>query len=294
MRQDLLDELVWREIVMLLENPSLIQAELDRRLAAARNANPTKHREEVLRREIARIQKSTERLMTAYQEDLLSLDDLRRRMPELRKREKASHAELHSMVNQVADREAYLRLAETLTSFLTRLRSASKTLDVEQRQHIVRLLVKEILVADDTIVIRHSIPTLNNSPIGGGTSSSSNGRQIADAGGYLLRKGSQDPTLRRPPFPPDEAPIRHPHRCLQPSLDVHQHPRAIRMFTHRPHEQICIDAVEEGLDIKIKNPGMAPASLPRHTDRIERRFAGPGIRRNPYGTEAPQGVPGTV
>jgi site-specific DNA recombinase len=190
MRQDLLDELVWREIVKLLENPNLIQAELDRRLAAARNANPTKHREEVLRREIARIQKSMERLMTAYQEDLLSLDDLRRRMPELRKREKASHAELHSMVNQVADREAYLRLAETLTSFLTRLRSASKTLDVEQRQHIVRLLVKEILVDDDTIVIRHSIPTPNNSPIGGGTSSSSNGRQIADATGYLLRKGS--------------------------------------------------------------------------------------------------------
>ena len=90
---------------------------------------------------------------------------------------KASHAELHSMVNQVADREAYLRLAETLTSFLTRLRSASKTLDVEQRQHIVRLLVKEILVDDDTIVIRHSIPTPN----------SPDGRQT----GYLLRKGSR-------------------------------------------------------------------------------------------------------
>jgi site-specific DNA recombinase len=40
-------------------------------------------------------------LMTAYQEDLLSLDDLRRRMPELRKREQASHAELHSMVSQL-------------------------------------------------------------------------------------------------------------------------------------------------------------------------------------------------
>src|SRR6201998_1625950 len=75
-RQDLLDELVWREVVNLLENPSLIQGELDRRLSVARDANPTKQREEVLRRELARVQKSMDRLMTAYQEDLLSLEDL--------------------------------------------------------------------------------------------------------------------------------------------------------------------------------------------------------------------------
>ena len=37
-RQDLLDELVWREVVNLLESPQLIQEELERRLTAARNA----------------------------------------------------------------------------------------------------------------------------------------------------------------------------------------------------------------------------------------------------------------
>ena len=72
-RQELLDELVWREIVKLLESPQLIQEELERRLAAARNAGPAKRREETLQRELARVQKSMERLMTAYQEDLLSL-----------------------------------------------------------------------------------------------------------------------------------------------------------------------------------------------------------------------------
>jgi len=41
-RQDLLDEVVWGEVVRLLENPQLIQSELERRLAAAREADPTK------------------------------------------------------------------------------------------------------------------------------------------------------------------------------------------------------------------------------------------------------------
>jgi Recombinase/Recombinase zinc beta ribbon domain len=72
-RQDLLDEVVWREILKLLESPHLIQEELERRLAAARSASPVKQREENLQREFARVRKSMERLMTAYQEDLMSV-----------------------------------------------------------------------------------------------------------------------------------------------------------------------------------------------------------------------------
>src|SRR5277367_1831745 len=89
-RQDLLDQIVWQEVVRLIEDPTLIQAELDRRLDAARGAEPTKRRQDALERELTRIRKSIERLVTAYQEDLLSLDELRRRMPELRAREQSA------------------------------------------------------------------------------------------------------------------------------------------------------------------------------------------------------------
>ena len=120
-RQDLLDQIVWREVVRLIENPALIQAELDRRLDAARAAEPTKRRQESLERELTRTRKSIERLVTAYQEDLLSLDELRRRMLELRTREQSMRAEMQAILCQAADRMSYLRLAETLTAFLQRL-----------------------------------------------------------------------------------------------------------------------------------------------------------------------------
>ena len=45
-RQDLLDQIVWTEVIRLLEDPTLIQQELDRRLAAARSSDPTKQREQ--------------------------------------------------------------------------------------------------------------------------------------------------------------------------------------------------------------------------------------------------------
>src|SRR6266853_1085440 len=193
-RQDLLDEVVWTEIVRLLEDPQLLQCEIDRRLAAARKADPTKRREEALRRELVRIRRSIDRLLTAYQEGLLSLDELRERMPNLRRREQGDNAELQAIVDQSADRATYLRLAETLTTFLTRLRSSADALDVSERQHVLRLLVKEILVGDDKIIIRHSIPL----PAGPADCSSADHADTTPARpkGYLLRPRSHNPALR--------------------------------------------------------------------------------------------------
>jgi site-specific DNA recombinase len=93
-----------------------------------------------------------DRLHTAYQEDLLSHES-QRRMPELRQCEQTLQTEL-----QTNDRAVHLRLAETLLCFLDGLRTAADTFDIEERQRIVRLVIKDILVSNETIVVRHSIP----------------------------------------------------------------------------------------------------------------------------------------
>jgi site-specific DNA recombinase len=188
-RQDLLDEIVWREVMRLLEDPRLIQEELTRRLEAARTADPMRQREKTLRRDLTRVRRSIERLLTAYQEDLLSLEDLRRRMPDLRQREHSLQAELQSVIDQVMDRAACLRLAETLSAFLARLRSAAETLDVLERQQIVRLLVREILVGDDTIVIRHAIPIPSDPPDDEPPPSPDSPSKPLSGQSYLLRSG---------------------------------------------------------------------------------------------------------
>ena len=189
-RQDLLDQIVWTEVVRLLEDPTLIQQELDRRLAAARLADPSQIREQSLQRELTRVGKVIERLLNAYQEELLSIEQLRERMPLLRQREQTLRAELQAIADQVADRANFLRLAETLTAFLGRLRSAADTLDVVERQRIVRLVVKEILIGDDSIVIRHSIPAGVASPPAGGPATPARPESSSGGQSLLLRSGS--------------------------------------------------------------------------------------------------------
>ena len=181
-RQELLDQIVWAEVIRLLEDPTLIQQELDRRLVAARASDPTRKREQSLQRELTHVGKGVERLLNAYQEGLLSIEQLRERMPVLRQRQQALSAELQAIADQTNDRAAFLRLAETLSAFLARLRSAAETLSVIERQKIVRLLVKDILVGEDTIAIRHSIPI----PLG---SSQNEGSGSSEGRNYLLCKG---------------------------------------------------------------------------------------------------------
>ncbi len=106
-RQDLLDQIVWTEVMRLLEDPALIEQELDRRLAVARAADPTKQREQTMQRELVRVGKGIERLLTAYQEELVSLEQLRERMPALRQREQTLRSELHALAEQTRDRAAY-------------------------------------------------------------------------------------------------------------------------------------------------------------------------------------------
>jgi site-specific DNA recombinase len=188
-RQDLLDEIVWTEVIRLLEGPALIQQELDRRLAVARAADPTRQREQALHRDLLRVGKSIERMLTAYQEDLLSLEQLRERMPLLRQREQTLRTELQAIADQTRERATYLRLAETLSAFLARMRVAAETLDMVERQRIVRLVVKEVLVDDDTIVIRHCIPVPLGPPPGSTPPDSDASDEVDDGRSYLLRTG---------------------------------------------------------------------------------------------------------
>src|SRR5512144_874530 len=271
-RQDLLDQVVWTEVVRLLQDPSLIQNELDRRLAAARTAQPTKQRERALLRDLARTRKSIDRLLTAYQEDLLSLDELRQRMPELRHREHAMQAELQSLVNQVDDRAAYLRLAETISAFLTRLRTSADSLDIQDRQRIVRLVVKEILVGDDAITIRHAIPISPGSP--NDTPPSPRSTRSPTDESYLLRSGRHDPALRRAAalasrHAPPPVVVALFDRRRQPQLDQPQHVPVDNAACHRPHQLAMRDRVEVLGQIGVHHIGVASAQQGVHRlDRV--------------------------
>ena len=186
-RQDYLDDVVWKHVLQLLENPQLIRAEIRRRIKQIQDSSPTKRRKEAIEKEIIRVDKSIEKLLDAYQEGLIRLEELRKRMPGLRRRQGTLNSELNSLEAATANQKGFLRLAENLEDFLTRMRETADSMNLTDRQKILRLLVKEILVDLETIKIKHSIPVT-------GPSSGSGPLERPETPSYLLRSWSHRQT----------------------------------------------------------------------------------------------------
>jgi site-specific DNA recombinase len=243
-RQDYLDQFVWDQIIRLLENDTLMQAEIDRRRETARNTDPLRQRQEALRREQVRLGNNVERLITAYQEGLISLLQLRERMPELTKKSKAVEAELQSLETGAMDHARYLQLAENLSAFREKLHARAKTLDVCERQHILRLLVKEVLVDTESLTIRHSIPIPR----------------------------AQSPAPRESPAPKDTP----PSTSQKPSYLLR--PRGSQSVAGQPLSALCIRFVDAA-DVSER---LLRALCGRCDRPLQERAAGPpGVERHP-------------
>lgn len=157
-RQDYLDQLVWEHVIGLLENPVLISEEIERRHQEARNSGATNRRRETIFKEVTHVKNGMNKLLDAYQEGLIEIEELRRRMPELRKRETALNSQLQSVEAKALEQNHFLGLSMKIEDFLKHLRQSAETLSVLERQKVIRLIVKEVLVGLDKITIKHSIP----------------------------------------------------------------------------------------------------------------------------------------
>ena len=105
-------------------------------------------------------------MVTAFSEQLLTIDELRARMPALRARETGLKDQIAALDAQAADRDAYLRLAGDLEGFLARLRQNSATATTRDRQRVLHAVVQDILIGPGKLTIRHRIPV--REPASGG------------------------------------------------------------------------------------------------------------------------------
>jgi site-specific DNA recombinase len=156
-RQDYLDTVVWQEIVKLLEDPALIKREIEKRIEATKNGSPLIHQKAVIEKQKIKLMHSMDKLLDAYQEGLIPISQLRKRMPELQKRSNAMEKELENLRTNELALDQRLQLLD-IESFTSQVDQNVNHLDIKEKKKILRLLVKEIVVGDDIIEIKHSIP----------------------------------------------------------------------------------------------------------------------------------------
>jgi site-specific DNA recombinase len=132
-------------------------------------------------------------MVTAFSEQLLTIDELRARMPDLRARETGLKDQIAALDAQAADRDAYLKLAGDLEGFLAGLRRNSATATTEDRQRVLRAVVQDILIGPEQLTIRHRIPVREHA--GGGSHDTTTDTESDMRESSLLRWGVVSPVL---------------------------------------------------------------------------------------------------
>ena len=166
-RAGYVDAVVWDHVTALLADPALIRAEISRRLERARTSDPVTRKRGQLEQALAKTTASISAMVTAFSEQLITIDELRARMPDLRARETGLKDQIAALDAQAADRDAYLKLADDLQGFLGKLRANSATATTEDRQRVLRAVVQDVLVGPEKLTIRHRIPAREPSSSGG-------------------------------------------------------------------------------------------------------------------------------
>jgi site-specific DNA recombinase len=269
-RADYLDTVVWDHITALLADPALIRAEISKRLETARTADPATRQRQRLELALAKAGTGITAMITAYSEQLITIDELRARMPDLRARETSLRSQLSALDAQLADRDAYLKLADDLEGFLAQLRGSAATADTPQRQRVLRLLVKDVLIGPEKITIRHRIPAR------GSSRAARQHRPGADTEGdhrpgYLLRWGRDDPALWSALLSRREPLARLEHPGLQPPGD------------HVPGRERAELAKKEGVvnfvecrgQVRVQDPRPLGLALQRGVERLSRVLTAP-------------------
>jgi site-specific DNA recombinase len=153
-RTDRLDEAVWREVERVLEDPSWIAAEYERRLVQARD--PATGDLAGLEGQIAKLHRSLDRLIDGYAEGLIDKAEFEPRAAGLRQRLRGWEAQAVRMQNEAAQRAALSLIVGRLEDFARQVRQRMAAVDWSMQRDLIRLLVKRVEIdrEDVTVVLR--------------------------------------------------------------------------------------------------------------------------------------------
>jgi site-specific DNA recombinase len=152
-----LDEMVYEEVIKLLQNPSLVKQELERRVKESNNNEDLLRQEINLKKEVAKILQERDRLLDAYQSSLIDLKELKKRSCELDKRRTTHDNELKARQDSKVRQETANDVESFFMSIIDGMKSKAKNLSFDKKQKLIRLLVENVIITKDEIKICHCV-----------------------------------------------------------------------------------------------------------------------------------------
>src|SRR3982751_6006532 len=263
-RTDRLDEAVWREVERVLQDPSWIAAEYERRLDQARD--PTTVNLAGIEAQIAKLRRGMGRLIDGYAEGLIDKADFEPRVAGLRQRIKSWEEQAATLRDEAAQRAALSLIVSRLHDFAQQVRDRIAAVDWSLQRDLIRLLVRRVEIDHGDINVVFRVAPSFDPGYGGSQDDSSlhhRGRADHSTLGRPLGWAVQTSLLQDAGFQPF---VDHPSNDAVRDSLVEEVP-----------QMAVVDRVEVTLDVDIDAPShtAAHAGGAQSVERLVGRAAGP-------------------
>ena len=164
MRADRLEEIVWNEVRALLEDPSRVEDEYRRRLAATRDGIVMPEEIARLDRQSATLRRGIERLIDSYAEGVIEKAEFTPRIAGLKQRLSLLE-ERRQAAEDAAGLERDLSLVISRTEdFAAKVVKGLDSLDSNGMREIIRSVVRRIEIDQDNVEVIFRVPPKGGSP----------------------------------------------------------------------------------------------------------------------------------
>ena len=188
-RTDLLEDAVWEDVCLLLNEPKRIEREYQRRLMNKKKSGRS-HTAESLAESIKRVKRGIARLIDAYEDGLVERTEFEPRIK--RAKDRLAKLEVEAKVQDEREtEEQHLRLViGRLEEFAERVKGSLDETDWMTRREIIRALVKRVEIDEESVrvVYRVSPPAAPDGPSGAIMQHCGRG-DLATAGQCLSSRG---------------------------------------------------------------------------------------------------------
>ncbi len=159
--QERLDKVVWEKVTSLLEKPEMIIDQYKRQKDVLFLQGSQKQCQK-LEQQIKRYEKQIQRLVDAYQIEIITMKDLDGRKNNLERKISQVQGQIRDIQTAEKEETNNKKIFESIETFCDTIKQGIEHASFDDKRRIIELLVEEIVVTNGKVDIHHIIPVGRN------------------------------------------------------------------------------------------------------------------------------------
>jgi len=153
LRTKMLDDLVWEQVIKIIQNPARLEKEYRRRLDVLERKEREQYDTDALKKQMRNLEKGKSRLIDSYADGIIDKEDFEPKIKHIKAKIENLSTQIQKLKNaDVIQHELFL-VINRIDEFAKRINGKLDAIDFEAKREIIRTLVKRIEIHKEEVVV---------------------------------------------------------------------------------------------------------------------------------------------